>query len=157
MNDQSILIKFGQISRERIRKIDKNKIKGLWSSMKRKVLYIFVLYLKKLCANLVKPKYGRVHAKTKRTDFLERMMETGSIEDWLQEFRIHKSVFLYICDLVRDRLCPKPNPLSKPNGKLSVEFQVAVALYRLASCGDNRFVGNVFGIHLSTVRKCLFR
>jgi hypothetical protein len=38
--------------------------------------------------NLVKPKNGRVHAKTKRTDFLERMMETGSVEDWLQKFRM---------------------------------------------------------------------
>jgi hypothetical protein len=38
--------------------------------------------------------YGRVHAKTKRTGFLERMMETGTVEDWLLE-DWNKSVFLY--------------------------------------------------------------
>ncbi|EFN77141.1 hypothetical protein EAI_00052, partial [Harpegnathos saltator] len=38
-----------------------------------------------------------------------------------------------------------------------VEKQVAVALYKMASCAEYRVVGNVFGIHKSTVKKCLFR
>ncbi|XP_018399514.1 PREDICTED: putative nuclease HARBI1 [Cyphomyrmex costatus] len=47
-------------------------------------------------------------------------------------------------------------PLLKPPRKpLNVEKKVAVALYYLASCCEYRVVGNVFGIHKSTVWKCV--
>lgn len=38
---------------------------------------------------------------------------------------------------------------------LSVEKKVAIAVYRLASVGEYRTVGNPFGVHKSTVCECL--
>ncbi|XP_011253237.1 protein ALP1-like [Camponotus floridanus] len=40
---------------------------------------------------------------------------------------------------------------------LSVKKQVAIALYKLVSCAEYRVVGDVMGVHKSTVRKCLCR
>lgn len=34
---------------------------------------------------------------------------------------------------------------------------MAVALYKFASCAEYQVVGNIFGIHKSTVKKCLYR
>jgi hypothetical protein len=36
-------------------------------------------------------------------------------------------------------------------------MKIAVSLYKLASCCEYRVVGNVFGIHKSTVQKCLYQ
>lgn len=34
---------------------------------------------------------------------------------------------------------------------------MAIALYKLAICAEYRIVGNVFGVHKATVKKCLYR
>jgi len=61
-----------------------------------------------------------------------------------------KSTFQYICEEIRPVLEPV-EPLLKPLRKLlNVEKKIAVLLYYLASC-EYRVVGNVFGIHKSTV------
>jgi hypothetical protein len=78
MNEQSILIKYGQILRERIRKME-NRQKQNRRIMEfyetQSIVNFCAIFKEALHAvNLVKPKNGRVHAKTKRTDFLERMM-----------------------------------------------------------------------------------
>lgn len=61
-----------------------------------------------------------------------------------------------MCFLLQPALEPKPL-LLKSREPLSVEKQVAVALYKMASCAEYRVVGNLFGIHKSTVKKCLYR
>lgn len=66
-----------------------------------------------------------------------------------------KSTFQYICEQLRPMLEPAEPLLKPPRKPLSVEKKVAVALYYLASCCEYRVVGNVFGIHKSTVWKCL--
>ncbi|KAL1277058.1 hypothetical protein QQF64_023731 [Cirrhinus molitorella] len=35
-------------------------------------------------------------------------------------------------------------------------MRVAVALYKLGSCAEYRLIGNQFGIHKSTVKKCVY-
>ncbi|KYQ53661.1 hypothetical protein ALC60_04168 [Trachymyrmex zeteki] len=63
--------------------------------------------------------------------------------------------FMTLCDLIKDELQPKVQIL-KAREPVSVEKQIAVALYKLASCSEYRVVGNTFGIHKSTVKKCFF-
>ncbi|XP_071579940.1 uncharacterized protein [Temnothorax nylanderi] len=67
-----------------------------------------------------------------------------------------KASFLELCDQLRDELKPKP-PFLKPREPISVEKQVAVALYKLASTAEYRVIGNTMGIHKSSVKKCLYR
>ncbi|XP_039305175.1 protein ALP1-like [Solenopsis invicta] len=45
----------------------------------------------------------------------------------------------------------------KAREPISVKKQVAVGLYKIASCSEYRVVENVFGIHKSTVKKCMYR
>ncbi|XP_020293375.1 protein ALP1-like [Pseudomyrmex gracilis] len=66
-----------------------------------------------------------------------------------------KISFLKLCDLLEDELQPKMQFL-KARETVSVKEQVAIALYKVASCSEYRVVGNVFGVHKSTVKKCFY-
>jgi len=65
-----------------------------------------------------------------------------------------KSTFQYICEELRPMFESGEPLLKSPRKPLNVEKKVAVLLYYLASC-EYRVVGNVIGIHKSTVWKCL--
>ncbi|XP_039310298.1 protein ALP1-like [Solenopsis invicta] len=67
-----------------------------------------------------------------------------------------KESFIELCDMLRDELEPEPQFLM-PREPISVEKQVAVALYKLASTAEYRVIGNAMGIHKSSVKKCLYR
>lgn len=77
-------------------------------------------------------------------------------EQWIEDFRINKSVFSYLCEELRTILTPKANPICNNRRTTSVEKQIAIALYKLASCAEYRIVGSVFGVHKSTVKKILY-
>jgi len=64
--------------------------------------------------------------------------------------------FEWLCDNLREELLPSLNQL-ETREPVSVEKQIAVCLYFLASCCEYRVVGNNFGIHKSTVWKCVHR
>lgn len=75
-------------------------------------------------------------------------------EEWLENFRVSKVTYLYICDRLRPQLEPVDvEPNMQPREPLSVEKKVALTLYFLSSCSEYRTVGNLFGIHKSTVFK----
>ncbi|XP_031327606.1 protein ALP1-like [Photinus pyralis] len=67
-----------------------------------------------------------------------------------------KSSFLWLCDQLRNRLLPCENYV-KTREPVSVEKQVAITLYFLGSCAEYRVVANAFGVHKSTVWKCVHR
>jgi len=74
--------------------------------------------------------------------------------EWLESFRTSK-MSLKLCDLLENELQPKMQFL-KVREPVSVKKQVAIALYKVASCSEYR-VKNVFGVHKSTVKKCFYR
>ncbi|XP_029171712.1 protein ALP1-like [Nylanderia fulva] len=78
------------------------------------------------------------------------------MEEWLESFRMTKLSFSELCNKLRNELEPKPQYL-KPREPLSVEKQIAVALYKLASTAEYRVIGNTMGIHKSTVKKCVYK
>lgn len=95
--------------------------------------------------------------KERSNDYWNRIVNVHyGPEEWFESFRMSKHSFDELCDLLRGELEPKMQAL-KPREALSVEKQVAVALYKLASCAEYRVIGNVMGIHKSTVKKCLYR
>ncbi|KAL6433636.1 hypothetical protein ACFW04_006617 [Cataglyphis niger] len=75
-------------------------------------------------------------------------------KDWLEAYV--KTYILWLCNEFRDELTPKENQLGTRES-ISVEKQVAVCLYFLASCCEYRVVGYVFGIHKSSVWKCVHK
>ncbi|XP_018407228.1 PREDICTED: putative nuclease HARBI1, partial [Cyphomyrmex costatus] len=65
-----------------------------------------------------------------------------------------RTTFQFICDELRSELCPA-TPFLVSREPLSVELKVAVTLYYLASCCEYRVVANIFGIHKTSVWRCL--
>lgn len=59
-----------------------------------------------------------------------------------------------ICEKLRPHLETSSNYITIP---VSVEKKVACTLYKLASCAEYRVVGDVFGVHKSTVHKCFYQ
>jgi len=74
-------------------------------------------------------------------------------DQWLENFRLRKGTFDYICSHVRPFLEPSPSPVI-PNRSISVEKTVAIALYKLAHVAEYKLVGNQFGVHKSSVHNC---
>lgn len=102
-------------------------------------------------------RYRRIWKLERSSDFWNRIVNIHyTPKEWIETFRMSKTTFLQLCNLLRDELEPLPQYL-QPREPISVEKQVAVALYKLASTCEYRVVGNVMGIHKSSVKKCLYR
>lgn len=101
--------------------------------------------------------YRRIWTKIRSDDFWERIVgKHFTKSEWLSTFRMSKKTFTILCDIIRTELEPKPLFLVSRQ-PLSVEKQIAIALYKLVSCAEYRVIGNVMGVHKSTIHKCLFR
>ncbi|CAM4578504.1 unnamed protein product [Lepidochelys olivacea] len=67
---------------------------------------------------------------------------------WLRNFRMRKGTFMELCDLLSPALkCMN----TKMRAALTVEKQVAIALWKLAMPDSYQSVGNQFGVDKSTV------
>lgn len=40
---------------------------------------------------------------------------------------------------------------------ISIDKKIAMTIYKLASCCEYRVLGNAFGVHKSTVKKCFYQ
>ncbi|CAM5151902.1 unnamed protein product [Natator depressus] len=67
---------------------------------------------------------------------------------WLRNFRMHKGTFMELCDLLSPALKLMN---TKMRAALTVEKQVAIALWKLAMPDSYQSVGNQFGVGKSTV------
>ncbi|EZA59385.1 hypothetical protein X777_00507, partial [Ooceraea biroi] len=87
--------------------------------------------------------------KKRNTDWWEQIVQNHfNEEDWLESFRL--------CDQLKNELPPSVNQLGVRE-PISVQKQVAVCVYFLSSYCEYHVVGNVFGIHKSTVWKCVHK
>ncbi|XP_011170287.1 protein ANTAGONIST OF LIKE HETEROCHROMATIN PROTEIN 1 isoform X2 [Solenopsis invicta] len=99
----------------------------------------------------------RMWMKARSSDFWERIVLTEYLdEDWLETFRMEKFVFLYICDKLQNRLQPAV-PFLIAREAISVQKAVAVTIFYLASCCEYRVIGNLFGIHKTSVWRCVHK
>ncbi|CAM4579078.1 unnamed protein product [Lepidochelys olivacea] len=99
---------------------------------------------------------GQVHAVERRfwaretsTNWWDRIvLQVWDDSQWLQNFRKRKGTFMELCDLLSPAL-RRMN--TKIRAALTVEKQVAIALWKLATPDSYRSVGNQFGVGKSTV------
>ncbi|CAM5085053.1 unnamed protein product [Eretmochelys imbricata] len=99
---------------------------------------------------------GQVHAVERRfwaretsTDWWDRIvLQVWDDSQWLRNFRMCKGTFMELCDLLSPAL-RRMN--TKMRAALTVEKQVAIALWKLATPDSYRSVGNQFGVGKSTV------
>ena len=71
---------------------------------------------------------------------------------WLSNFRMKKTSFFKLCNLLRGQMTPKANHVREP---ICLEARVAMCLYNLASCGEYRVTANQFGYHKTSVSTCI--
>lgn len=83
--------------------------------------------------------------------------ESCTQNHWNSAFRISKTNFFELCKLLKIYLEPKPNYISNNERALLVEKQIAITLFKLASCAEYRVVGNIFGVHKSTVQQTFYK
>ncbi|CAM4660391.1 unnamed protein product [Lepidochelys olivacea] len=99
---------------------------------------------------------GQVHAMECRfwawersTDWWDRIvLQVWDDSQGLQNFRMCKGTFMELCDLLSPALRHKN---TKMRAALTVEKQVAIALWKLAMPYSYQSVGNQFGVGKSTV------
>ncbi|XP_053186639.1 uncharacterized protein LOC128369588 [Scomber japonicus] len=89
----------------------------------------------------------------KRSDeWWKVVVPTFSDEQWVQNFRMSKETFAYLCQRVQPALEKQDT-----NYRLCVPLQqrVAIAVWKLATNADYRSVAQLFGVSRSTACKCL--
>ncbi|CAM5165886.1 unnamed protein product [Natator depressus] len=99
---------------------------------------------------------GQVHVVERRfwaretsTDWWDRIvLQVWDDSQWLRNFRMHKGTLMELCDLLSPDLRCKN---TKIRATLTVEKQVAIALWKLAMPDRYWSVGNQFGVGKSTV------
>jgi len=75
-------------------------------------------------------------------------MSTFSEEDWMENFRVSKLTFDYLCTQLSPLIKRKDTVLRKA---ITVPHRVAITLWCLATCGEYRTIGHLFGVARCTV------
>lgn len=75
-------------------------------------------------------------------------MRTFTERDWIENFRMRKATFIYLCQQLSVSLRKQDTVLRKA---ISVEKRVAVTLWCLATPCEYRTIAHLFGIARSTV------
>ena len=76
------------------------------------------------------------------------MLETFDENDFMQNFRMNKPTFLYICEQLHSELQHSNTVMRK---SISVKKRVAVTLWFVATPSEYRTISHLFGIGRSTV------
>ena len=69
-------------------------------------------------------------------------------QDWLNNFRMSKDTFLYLCDKLRSSISKSDTIMRKA---IPTEQRVALTLWFLSTGADYRTIGHLFGVSKSTV------
>ena len=74
-------------------------------------------------------------------------LRTFKCQNWLENFRMHKDTFMYLCNQLK---CALNKTDTRMRRAIPVKKLVAVAIWRLATNEENRTIGHLFGISRST-------
>ena len=74
--------------------------------------------------------------------------KTFTSQDWLENFRISNSTFMYLCNELRVSIKREDTIMRKA---ISTEQRLALTLWFLATNADYRTIGHLFGVSKSTV------
>ena len=76
------------------------------------------------------------------------VLGTFTHREWIENFRMTKETFLYICNELRSYIEKQDTKLRKA---IPVDKRVAITLWRLASNADYRTIGHLFGVSKGSV------
>lgn len=90
----------------------------------------------------------RAHIRSDRCWAL--IKEPHNEQLYFESLRMTKATFQSLCTLIEPHLPKQKLHLTIP---VPTEKQIAICLYKLASAAEYRVIGDVFGVHKSTVHK----
>lgn len=76
------------------------------------------------------------------------VLETFSERDWIENFRVSKNTFNFLCSKLRRHIERQNTHLRRA---ICVEHRVAITLWCLATCAEYRTIGHLFGVARCTV------
>ena len=76
------------------------------------------------------------------------MLKTFTATDWIENFRVSKETFTYICNCLKPLISRQDTKFRKA---ICIEHRVAITLWCLATGGEYRTIGHLFGIARCTV------
>ena len=76
------------------------------------------------------------------------VLKTFTEEDWVENFRVSKQTFHYLCAQLSPLIKRRDTALRKA---ICVEHRLAITLWCLATCGEYRTIGHLFGVARCTV------
>ncbi|XP_068738749.1 uncharacterized protein [Montipora capricornis] len=149
----NIALLFWKTRREESRKIAESRAKlarrRLYRYLRRRCLVssvFFLLLARQLfqCA----PSLRRVWSKSRSQSFWEETCQGWSDNDWVENFRMSKDSFEYLCAELSPHIAKQNTNFRKA---IAVRHRVAITLYWLADSARYRTIGNLFGVGKSTV------
>ena len=88
-------------------------------------------------------------AKERSSHWWEQVVNsTFTPRDWLENFRMCRETFLYLCDKLRSSIAKMDTTM---RNAVPVEQRVALTLWFLSTGTDYRTIGHLFGVSKSTV------
>ena len=76
------------------------------------------------------------------------MMQTFELTDWLENFRMGKETFFYLCDELRPSISRQNTTF---RNAISTERRVAITLWCLATPAEYRTIAHLFGVSRAAV------
>ena len=76
------------------------------------------------------------------------VLQTFEPTDWLENFRMRKETFLYLCEKLRPSICRQNTRFRRA---ISTECRVAITLWCLATPCEYRTIAHLFGVSRSAV------
>ena len=76
------------------------------------------------------------------------VLKTFTPNDWMENFRISRQTFQYLCRKLQQVISHEDTMLRKA---ISVEKRIAITLWCLATCSEYRTIAHLFGLARSTV------
>ena len=87
--------------------------------------------------------------RSRSSDWWDRIVATGfSEEEWRENFRMSHDTFMWLCSKLRNEIRRKDTVMRRA---VNVEKRVAITLWHLATNGDYRSIGHMFGVAKGTV------
>ena len=82
------------------------------------------------------------------TRFWDHIVMRSFTEDWIENFRVSRETFLYLCEQLKPVIQRQDTRFRKA---ICVQLRVAITLWCLATCGEYRTIGHLFGVARCTV------
>ena len=135
------------VRRFEMMKLERERRRREFLRRKERERLMYVMMIAIVTANLANERV--VWTKQRSSDWWENVVcSSFSSEQWMENFRMSKSTFLYLCDEIRSTVERQDTILRKA---VPTDKRVALTLWFLATGADFRTIAHLFGVSKSTV------